>query len=116
MKKEYEKRRKEVIKQIEEDYVLTVKGLEKDYKDEFRDYKKLRSLAGNVESPDLQEKYKQYLIDQTNKDINKTQKQIDKKQKQIDKIDAKIDKLYDETGDTSKTIPEEYTQQKSTES
>ena len=48
--------------------------------------------------------------------INKTQKQIDKKQKQIDKIDAKIDKLYDETGDTSKTIPEEYTPQESTES
>ena len=57
-----------------------------------------------------------FFKERVNSDINKTQKQIDKKQKQIDKIDAKIDKLYDETGDTSKTIPEEYTQQKSTES
>ena len=98
MRKEYKKQRKQVIKQIEEDYELTVKGLESDFKDEFRDYKKLRSLSGNVESPDLQAKYKQYLIDQTNKDIEKTQKLIDKKQKQIEKIDTKIDKLNEQAG------------------
>ena len=64
--------------------VYTIDNIEKDFKDEFRDYKKLRSLSGNVESPDLQAAYKQYLLDQTNKDIEKTQKQIEKKQKQID--------------------------------
>ena len=116
IKKEHEKQRKQVLKEIEEEYQFTLKGLKKDYKDEFRDYKKLRSLAGNVESPDLQAAYKQYLIDQTQKDIEKTQKLIDKKQKRIDKIDAKIDKLYDETGESSKTVPAEFKKEETIES
>lgn len=115
MRKEYKKQRKQVIKQIEEDYELTVKGLERDFKDEFRDYKKLRSLSGNVESPDLQAKYKQYLIDQTNKDIEKTQKLIDKKQKQIEKIDTKIDKLNEQAG-IHKEVPADVEAHDTTES
>ncbi|MBR6722205.1 hypothetical protein IKL64_01995 [bacterium] len=107
MKKEYKKRVKQTKKMFKQEYEYTVKGLKQDYKDEYRDYKKLRSLSGNVESSELQSAYKQYLIDQARKDIDKTQKQIDKKQKEIDKIDSKIDKLYDATGDSSKFTPSE---------
>ncbi|MBQ8669016.1 hypothetical protein IJ472_04495 [bacterium] len=116
MKKQYKKNKKQAIKLIEEEYEYTVKGLKQDYKDEYRDYKKLRSLSGNVESPELQSAYKQYLIDQANKDIEKTQKQIDKKRKEIDKIDAKIDKLYEQTGDTSEQVEPEDAKVETTES
>ena len=116
MKKQYKKNKKQAIKLIEEEYEYTVKGLKQDYKDEYRDYKKLRSLSGNVESPELQSAYKQYLIDQANKDIEKTQKQIDKKRKEIDKIDAKIDKLYEQTGDTSEQVEPENANVETTES
>ena len=116
MNKQYKKNKKQAIKLIEEEYEYTVKGLKQDYKDEYRDYKKLRSLSGNVESPELQSAYKQYLIDQANKDIEKTQKQIDKKRKEIDKIDAKIDKLYEQTGDTSEQVEPEDANVETTES
>ena len=96
MKKYYKKRYKQVVNSIEDEYDLFVKNLRADYKDEYRDYKKMHSLSGNVESSDLQSAYKQYLIDQTNKDIEKAQKKIDKKQKQIDKIDLKIEKILND--------------------
>lgn len=107
LKKKYKQERKQQIKEIKEEYEYTVKGLYADYKDEFRDYKKLRSLSGTTESVKLQEAYKQYLIDQTKKDIEKAEKQIEKKRKEIEKIDKTLDKLYEQTGDTSKYIPEE---------
>lgn len=107
LKKKYKQERKDQIKAIKEEYEYTVKGLETDYKDEYRDYKKLRALSGTTESVQLQEAYKQYLIDQTKKDIEKTQKQIEKKKKEIEKLDKSIDKLYDKNGDTSKSLPEQ---------
>ena len=107
IRKQYKEKHKQAVKQIENEYEFIVDGLKQDYKDEYRDYKKLRSLSGNVESPDLQAAYKQYLIDQANKDIEKARKKIEKKQKEIDKIDLKLEKLYDETGDSSKFVPTE---------
>ncbi len=107
LKKKYKQERKEQIKAIKEEYEYTVKGLQADYKDEYRDYKKLRSLSGTTESVQLQEAYKQYLIDQTKKDIEKTQKQIEKKKKEIEKLDKTIDKLYENNGDSSKYTPDE---------
>lgn len=104
IRKQFKEQRKQAIKLIESDYDFTVKGLKQDYKDEYRDYKKLRAISGNVESPDLQEVYKQYLIDQTNKDIEKTQKQIDKKQKEIDKIDNKINGILNKNENTSDIV------------
>lgn len=106
IKKQHKIQKEEAVKLIENEYNYTLKGLKQDYKDEYRDYKKLRSLSGNVESPELQSAYKKYLIDQSKKDIDKTQKQIDKKQKEIEKIENKIDKLYEENGDTSKYHPD----------
>ena len=77
--------------------------LNSDYKDEYRDYKKLQTLKGSTEGPELEEAYKKYLKDQLAKDIIKTEKQIKQKQKEIDSVDKKLDKLYDKTGESSKS-------------
>lgn len=116
LKKKYKQERKEQIEAIKDEYEFAVKVLQSDYKDEYRDYKKLRALSGTTESAQLQEAYKQYLIDQTKKDIENTQKKIDKKKKEIEKIDKTIDKLYGQTGDTSKSKPDESQEQPQEES
>lgn len=62
-------------------------------------------MKGTTEDAQLQAAYKQYLIDQTNKDILKGEKLIEKRKKDIEKIDNKIENLYQQTGETSKTTP-----------
>ncbi|MCM1338268.1 MAG: hypothetical protein NC191_01190 [Muribaculaceae bacterium] len=99
--KQRELEHKRVVDEIKDDYNFAVRNLYDNYKEELRDYRKLRSLAGTTEDEALQEAYKQYLIDQYNKDVQKSEKLIDKKKKEIDKIDMKLDVLYKETGDTS---------------
>ena len=93
--------------------------MDDNYTDESRDLKKLRSLEGSTEDVELQKAYKQYLIDQTQKDIEKMQKKIDKEQKKLDKIDEKLDKLYQDAGLSSKTEDsdeEEATEEENTSS
>lgn len=84
---------KQTIKLIEEEYKYNIKGLNADYKDEMRDYRKLQSLSGSTEDKQLEEAYNKYVEDQLKKDVQKTEKMIQKKQKEIDKIDSKIEKL-----------------------
>lgn len=96
VKKQFELQKKQAVKSIKDEYKYTIKGLHDDYKDEYRDYKKLQSLTGSSEDAKLQEAYKQYLIDQAKKDVEKVEKQMDKKKKEIDKIDSKIEKLNTE--------------------
>ncbi len=103
LQKQKAQQEKEAIKQINEEYKWTVRELDDNYKDEARDLKKLRTLEGSTEDVELQKAYKQYLIDQTQKDIEKIQKKIDKEQKQLDKIDDKLDKLYQDAGLSSKS-------------
>ena len=107
MRKDYKQARKEAVNQIKDEYSFAVKGLNQDYKDEYRDYRKLRALSGATENVELQEAYKKYLIDQLNKDINKSEKQMIKLQKEIEKTDSKLEKLYEENGQSSKskTLP-----------
>jgi len=93
---------KEIIGEIKEDYKYNIRSINDDFKEEYRDYKKLRSLAGTTENEELQAAYKQYLVDQYNKDFQKTQKKIDKQKKNIEKIDAKLDLLYEQSGESSK--------------
>lgn len=93
---------KQAVKAIKEEYKYTIKGLEQDYKDDYRDYKKLRSLSGSTEGATLDEAYQKYLQDQLKKDVEKAEKRLEKHKKELDKIDRKLDKLYDSTGDTSK--------------
>lgn len=105
VRKNFKQQKKDAIRLIKEEYQYTVKGLKDDFKDDYRDYKKLRSLKGTTEDAQLQAAYKQYLIDQTNKDILKGEKLIEKRKKDIEKIDNKIENLYQQTGETSKTTP-----------
>lgn len=84
---------KQTIKLIEEEYKYNIKGLNADYKDEMKDYRKLQSLSGSTEDKQLEEAYNKYLEEQLRKDVQKTEKMIQKKQKEIDKIDSKIEKV-----------------------
>lgn len=102
LRKKHKEEEKQKVKEIKEEYKFTVKTLNSDYKDEYRDLKKLRALSGSTENVQLQDAYKQYLIDQSKKDIEKTQKQIESKKKEIEKIDKELDKLYEQTGESSK--------------
>lgn len=99
--KQRKEERQRVIDEIKDDYKFAVRNLSDNYKEEYRDYKKLRSLAGTTEDEALQEAYKQYLIDQYNKDIEKNKLKIEKKKKEIEKLDTKIDELYKKSGETS---------------
>ncbi len=110
LQKKHKEEEKQKIQEIKSEYKSAVKNLYDDYKDEYRDYRKLRSLSGSTENVQLQEAYKQYLIDQTKKDIDKMQKSIDKKKKEIENVDKKLDKLYEQTGETSKYKDEENSQ------
>lgn len=103
LKKQCKQNYNERVKLIKEEYEFAIKELDKDYKDEYRDYKKLRSLSGSTEDAELQQAYKKYLIDQINKDIKKDEQQIEKYKKEIEKIDKKLEKLYSENGDTSES-------------
>lgn len=98
LQKLHEKQEKENVKKITDEYKQIVRGLNDNFKDEYRDLKKLRSMTGPTEDVVLQEAYKQYLVDQINKDINKTQKKIDKYKKDVDKLDEKLNKLYQDSG------------------
>ncbi len=105
VRKNFKQQKKDAVKLIKEEYQYTIKGLKDDFKDDYRDYKKLRSLKGSTEDAQLQAAYKKYLIDQTNKDIQRGEKLIEKRKKDIEKIDNKIEKLYQQTGETSETAP-----------
>ncbi len=103
VKKNYKEQKKQIINLYKDEYKYSIKNLHDDFKDEYRDYKKLRSLSGSTEDAALQAAYKKYLIDQYNKDIQKVNKKIEKQKKELEKIDKKLDKLYDESGESSKS-------------
>lgn len=105
LKKQNEQYKKDRLKQIDYEYKYAVKNLANDYRMEYRDYRKLRSISGMKDSEKLKEAYRKFLIDQYTKDIAKSQKNIDKHNKQLDKINQKLDKLYDAINDESKYTP-----------
>ena len=74
-----------------------------------RDYRKLRSLSGVKDSAELKEAYRQFLVEQYQKDIEKSQKDIEKQNKKLDKINEKIDKLYEKMGDIPPSEPQKGT-------
>lgn len=105
LKKQNEQYKKDRLKQIDYEYKYAIKHLAKDYRMEYRDYRKLRSISGMKDSDKLKEAYRKFLIDQYSKDITKSQKNIEKQNKQLDKINQKLDKLYDAINDDSKYTP-----------
>jgi len=106
MKKQQKQYQKERLKQIDNEYKCAVKHLQKDYKMEARDYRKLRSISGEKDINKLKESYRQFLIEQYTKDIEKSQKDIEKRNKELEKINQKLDKLYEITGNSSKAEPQ----------
>lgn len=106
-KKQFEQYKKERLKEIDYEYKYAVKYLDKDYKMEYRDYRKLRSLSGVKDSDQLKEAYRKFLVDQYKKDIEKSAKDIEKQNKKLEKINQKLDKLYEQAGSTSKQQPPE---------
>jgi len=106
-KKQFEQYKKERLKEIDYEYKYAVKYLEKDYKMEARDYRKLRSLSGVKDSDQLKEAYRKFLVDQYKKDIEKSAKDIEKHNKKLEKINQKLDKLYEQIGNTSSQTPPE---------
>lgn len=97
LEKENTKQHRNALKKINEDYKYELKDLKANYRDKARDNRKLQTFAGSTEGTELEEKYKQYQILRTEKDIKKLEKKLQTKQKQIDKIDQKIQKTTDET-------------------
>ena len=102
--KQLQKKEKEAIKEINDEYKYVIKNLNADFKDEYKDNKKLQTFAGSTEGTELEEAYKQYQKDQLQKDIDKTLKRIEKEQKRIDKLDEKINKKTEETKEIFKQL------------
>lgn len=92
---------KEIENAIKTDYKDAIRTINDDFKEEYRDYKKLRELTGNMESSEVQEAYTNYLIEQFNKDIQKTELKIQKEKGKLEKIEAELDRLYGLTGESS---------------
>jgi len=115
LEKQKKEEDKQIVKGIKEEYKYTIKGLEQDYKDNYRDYKKLRSLSGSTEGATLEAAYQKYLEDQLKKDVEKAEKRLEKHKKELEKIDRKLDKLYDATGETSKIPLNEYAEEDNNE-
>lgn len=97
MEKQKKAEDKKEIKKINEDFKYELKTLQADFKDEYRDNRKLQTFAGSTEGTELEAQYYEYQKQQTEKDIHKLEKKIHNKEKQIDKVDKKIQKITDET-------------------
>ena len=95
---------KEKIRDINDDYKYERKYLDAEYKDKYKDNKKLQTFAGSTEGPELEEAYKQYRQEQLQKDIEKTQKKIEKQKKKVDKTEEKIKKETEETKELFKQL------------
>ncbi len=104
-KKQFEQYKKERLKEIDYEYKYAVKYLDKDYKMEYRDYRKLRSLSGVKDSDKLKEAYRKFLVEQYKKDLEKSAKDIEKQNKKLDKINQKLDKLHEKLGEPPSNTP-----------
>ncbi|MBD5402090.1 hypothetical protein HDR58_04750, partial [bacterium] len=90
LEKEKKEKDKQEVKAIKNEYKFILKGLNDDYKEESRNYRKLQSLSGSTEGKSLEDAYNKYLEDQWKKDIQKIEKMIEKHKSDIDKIDQRI--------------------------
>lgn len=104
-KKQHEQYKKDRLREIDYEYKYAVKHLDKDYRMEYRDYRKLRALSGVKDSEKLKEAYRKFLIEQYTKDIAKSEKDIDKHNKQLDKINEKLEKLYEKIENANQYAP-----------
>lgn len=94
-KKAEKEAEKAYYKQCKEDYKAELKAIDAEYRENIKEYNKLKSFKGTTTYNDAVEKYRETRIQELEKLIEKEQKEIDKLNTQIDAVDVKIQELED---------------------
>lgn len=89
-KKQQKEAEKEYYKQCEIDYKAELKAIDAEYRENIKEYNRLKKFKGSTTYNDAVEKYRAEKIKELEKTIEKEQKQIEKLNTQIDSLDAKL--------------------------
>lgn len=89
-KKAQKKAEKEYYKQCKIDYKAELKEIDTEYKENIREYNRLKSFKGNTTYNDAVEKYREARIKELEKIIEKEEKTIEKLNTQIETVDLKL--------------------------
>ena len=89
-KKQQKEAEKEYYKQCEIDYKAELKAIDAEYRENIKEYNRLKKFKGSTTYNDAVEKYREEKIKELEKTIEKEQKQIEKLNTQIDSLDAKL--------------------------
>lgn len=92
-KKAQEKAEKEYYKQCEADYKAELKAIDAEYRENIKEYNRLKKFKGSTTYNDAVEKYREEKIKELEKTIQKEQKSIEKLNAQIDAVDNKLQQL-----------------------
>lgn len=96
-KKEQKKAEKAYYKQCEIDYKAELKAIDAEYRENIKEYNRLKKFKGSTTYNDAVEKYREEKIRELQKTIDKEQKQIEKLNAQIDKINTQLQEFEDNT-------------------
>jgi len=89
-KKAQKKAEKEYYKQCETDYKAELKAIDAEYKENIKEYNRLKKFKGSTIYNDAVEKYRDDKIKELEKTIQKEQKEIEKLNAQIDSLNEKL--------------------------
>lgn len=89
-KRAQKKAEREYYKQCRIDYRAELKEIDTEYRENIREYNKLKSFKGNTTYNDAVEKYREARIKELEKIIEKEQKMIEKLNTQIEAVDLKL--------------------------
>lgn len=89
-KKEQKKAEKEYYKQCEINYKAELKAIDQEYRENIKEYNKLKRLNGSTTYNDAVVKYREEKINELQKTIDKEQKEIEKLNAQIQDVENKI--------------------------
>jgi len=89
-KKLAKKQEKEYYKQCKKDYKAKLSAINAEYRENIKEYNRLKKYKGTTTYNDAVEQYREEKIQQLQKTIEKNQKEIDKLNKKIDAVDAKL--------------------------
>ena len=96
-KKQQKEAEKEYYKQCEVDYKAELEAIDKEYRENIKEYNRLKKFKGSTTYNDAVEKYRAEKIKELEKTIEKEQKRIEKLNTQIDAVDAKLQEFADDT-------------------
>ena len=89
-KKAQKQAEKEYYKQCEIDYKAELKAIDAEYRENIKEYNRLKKFKGSTTYNDAVEKYRAEKIKELEKTIEKEQKQIEKLNAQIDSVNGKL--------------------------